>query len=108
MSHSPLHRPPRSPLRSLPRLRSLAGLRRLARPGLRGKASATAAACSAILLAGGLAAAALAAAPTAQAARAAHAAAAQAKAALSANWYESAPYYSTLDSNAPDVGQVMP
>ncbi len=28
-------------------------------------------------------------------------------AALSANWYESAPYYSTLDSAAPDLGQVM-
>jgi chitinase len=28
-------------------------------------------------------------------------------AALSANWYESAPYYSTLDSDAPDLGQVM-
>jgi chitinase len=27
--------------------------------------------------------------------------------ALSANWYESAPYYSTLDSDAPDLGQVM-
>jgi chitinase len=27
--------------------------------------------------------------------------------ALSANWYESAPYYSTLDSNGPDLGQVM-
>ena len=27
--------------------------------------------------------------------------------ALSNNWYESAPYYSTLDSSAPDVGQVM-
>jgi chitinase len=37
-------------------------------------------------------------------------AAAQARAqtvALTANWYESAPYYSTLDSNAPDPGQVM-
>ena len=31
----------------------------------------------------------------------------QAEAALSVNWYESAPYYSTLDSSAPDVGQVM-
>ena len=30
-----------------------------------------------------------------------------AAAALTANWYESAPYYSTLDSNAPDLGQVM-
>jgi chitinase len=28
-------------------------------------------------------------------------------AALTANWYESAPYYSTLDSNAPNLGQVM-
>jgi chitinase len=26
---------------------------------------------------------------------------------LSANWYESAPYYYTLDSAAPDLGQVM-
>ena len=63
--------------------------------------------CAAVLLAGGLAAAALAAAPTAQAARTAHAAAGQAKAGLSVNWYESAPYYSTLDSSAPDLGQVM-
>jgi chitinase len=30
-----------------------------------------------------------------------------ATAALSAGWYESAPYYSTLDSSAPDLGQVM-
>jgi len=28
-------------------------------------------------------------------------------AALGANWYESAPYYSTLDSGGPDLGQVM-
>jgi chitinase len=27
--------------------------------------------------------------------------------ALSGNWYESAPYYSVLDSDAPDLGQVM-
>ncbi len=27
--------------------------------------------------------------------------------ALSVNWYEAAPYYSTLDSSAPDLGQVM-
>jgi chitinase len=27
--------------------------------------------------------------------------------ALSVNWYESAPYYLTLDSDAPDLGQVM-
>src|SRR3984885_7778561 len=28
-------------------------------------------------------------------------------AALTVNWYESAPYYSVLDSDAPDLGQVM-
>jgi len=115
--HSPLRRPPRS---TAPR--PLARLRRLAPAGLHGKASAVTAACSAVLLTGGLAAAALAAAPTAQAAAptaqaaapsalaAAPGAATQAlakAAALSVNWYESAPYYSTLDSNAPDVGQVM-
>ncbi|HEY3956000.1 MAG TPA: carbohydrate-binding protein [Streptosporangiaceae bacterium] len=33
--------------------------------------------------------------------------AAAAPAALTANWYESAPYYSTLDPDAPDLGQVM-
>ena len=119
MPHSPLHRPPRPTAprllgglrkfpgrRSLAGPRSLAGLRRVVRPGLRGKASAVAAAGSAVLLAGGLAAAALAAAPTAQAARATHAAAAQAKAALSVNWYESAPYYSTMDSSV-DLSQAM-
>jgi chitinase len=30
-----------------------------------------------------------------------------ANSALSANWYESAPYYSVLDSNGPDLGTVM-
>src|SRR5581483_3094845 len=30
-----------------------------------------------------------------------------AAAALGANWYESAPYYSTLDSSGPDLGSVM-
>ena len=96
---------PHSPLRTTsPRLP--AGLRRLAWPGLRGRTSAVAATCSAVLLAGGLAAAALAAAPTAQAARATQGAAAQATAALPVNWYESAPYYSTMDSSV-DLGQVM-
>ena len=33
--------------------------------------------------------------------------AATAASALTANWYESAPYYYTLDSAAPDLGQVM-
>lgn len=32
---------------------------------------------------------------------------ASAASALTANWYESAPYYYTLDSAAPDLGQVM-
>jgi len=61
------------------------------------------AALAAVLLAGGA---------TAAVAAAAVAASAQvgqpsSVAALSANWYESAPYYSTLDSDAPDLGQVM-
>src|SRR5690348_15752745 len=60
------------------------------------------------LLAGGLAAGLLAGASAARAASAAPAAkAVPSVAALSANWYESAPYYSTLDSNAPSVSQVM-
>ncbi len=56
-----------------------------------------AAAFAAIILAGGATAAVAA---TVQAASAA-------STALTANWYESAPYYSTLDSNAPTVSQVM-
>jgi chitinase len=35
------------------------------------------------------------------------AAPAEAASALTANWYESAPYYYTLDSAAPDLGQVI-
>jgi chitinase len=53
---------------------------------------------SACLLAGGLSVAALAA-----ASGIAHAQ----TGALSVNWYESAPYYSVLDSDAPDLGTVM-
>jgi chitinase len=53
------------------------------------------AALAAILLAGAAAVAAVAAGP------------ASATAALTAGWYASAPYYSTLDSAAPDLGQVM-
>jgi chitinase len=56
-----------------------------------------ASAFSAVLLAGGATAAVAAAVQAAPAA----------STALTANWYESAPYYSTLDSNAPNVGQVM-
>jgi chitinase len=44
---------------------------------------------------------------TATTAGAAPAIALDSASALSANWYESAPYYSTLDSSAPDLGQVM-
>src|SRR5580698_9955611 len=56
------------------------------------------AALAAVLLAGGATAAVAASAQVGQA---------SSVAALSANWYESAPYYSTLDSAAPDLGQVM-
>ncbi len=80
MHASPLH---------LPRRLSWARLR--SRP-----AAAALAAAAAVVLAGGAAVGTLAA--TAQAAS---------DAALSANWYESAPYYSTLDSSAPDLGTVM-
>ena len=56
------------------------------------------AALAAVLLAGGATAAVAASAQTGQV---------SSVAALAANWYESAPYYSTLDSDAPDLGQVM-
>jgi chitinase len=86
---SPLHRP-----------------RRVAWPGLRSRtATAATAAVATVLLAGSVTAAMLASAASAQATSAAKTAASAS--ALSVNWYESAPYYSTLDSNAPDVGQVM-
>ena len=83
MHQSPLHRP-----------------RRLARRHTR-RSAATAATASvaAVLLAGGITAATLAVTSAAQATAG--------RAALSVNWYESAPYYSTLDSNGPDLGQVM-
>ena len=64
---------------------------------------AIAGAAAAALLASGIAAAT----PTAMAQAAPAAQAATSVAALSANWYESAPYYSTLDSSAPDLGSVM-
>ena len=80
MHASPLHLP-----------RRLAWARLRSRPG-----AAALAAASAVVLACGAAVGTLA--TTAQAASAA---------ALSANWYESAPYYSTLDSSAPDLGSVM-
>ncbi len=78
--------------------------RRLARAVFRSRpATAAIGSVAAALLASGIAAGTLAA--TAQASPAARTAASVA--ALSANWYESAPYYSTLDSSAPDLGQVM-
>ena len=75
---------------------------RTARAHLRWRLAA--AACAAVLLAG---AATVAAAAVVQAAPASTAAALAAKTttALTANWYESAPYYSTLDSDAPDLAR---
>jgi chitinase len=66
---------------------------------------------SALLAAAGAAAVAAVALPAggskgAAAGTTAHDAAAQVSA-LSANWYEGAPYYSVLDGNAPDLGTVM-
>ncbi len=87
MHQTPLH---------LPRRRARAVFR--SRP-----ATATIGAVAAALLASGVAAGTLAA--TAQASPTARTAASVA--ALPANWYESAPYYSTLDSSAPNLGQVM-
>ena len=83
MHQSPLHRP-----------------RRLARRDTRRRAAtAVTASVAAVLLAGGITAATLSITSAAQATAG--------KAALSVNWYESAPYYSTLDSSGPDLGQVM-
>jgi chitinase len=82
--------PVMSRTRSLPRAR--AGTSRLRGRG--GRLLAGAGAC--LLAAGGCAAVlATVSATSAQAA------------ALGNNWYESAPYYMTLDSSAPDLGQVM-
>jgi chitinase len=64
--------------------------------------TAAIAAAAAALLASGAAFGTLAATAQASAARTG-----ASTAALSANWYESAPYYSTLDSSGPDLGQVM-
>ncbi len=66
-------------------------------------AVAVAGAAAAALLTSGIAAATL----TAMAKAAPATQAAASVTALSANWYESAPYYSTLDSSAPDLGSVM-
>jgi chitinase len=81
-------------------------LHRRAWPGLHSRAGTGAiAAAATVLLAGSVSAAMLAVTSPAQATQAASTVAATS--ALSANWYESAPYYSTLDSDAPDLGQVM-
>jgi chitinase len=80
--------------------------RRMPWPALRSRAAtAVTASAATVLLAGSVSAAMLATASTAQATPAVSSAAEVS--ALSANWYESAPYISTLDSGAPDVGQVM-
>jgi chitinase len=97
---SPLDRPRRVAWPDRPPAARAAGV---PRPGLRGRAAI--ATGSALLLFGGTTGAALA---TASAADASPATVSVASvAALSTNWYESAPYYSTLDSDAPDLGQVM-
>jgi chitinase len=88
VQQSPLHRP-----------------RRGAWPGLRGKAATGAtAAFATVLLAGGMTAAMLASTTAAQATPTNRAVASTAP--LSVNWYESAPYYSTMDSSV-DLGSVM-
>jgi chitinase len=85
--------------------------RRRARPGQRTSAKFAATTFfAAVLVTGGVSAVVLASAgtPVSAATRtAASVSAVSAVAALSDNWYESAPYYSTLDSGAPDLGQVM-
>jgi chitinase len=63
--------------------------------------------CAAALLAGGGLMGAAAAAASATRPGAGQSQAVQPAAALSANWYESAPYYSTLDSSGPNLSQVM-
>jgi chitinase len=82
---------------------------RMTRPWPRRRAAtAVTAAAAAVLLGGSAAAIVAGAALTTTAAQAAPAAnLAAATPALSASWYESAPYYSTLDSSAPDLSQVM-
>jgi chitinase len=77
--------------------RSPLGLLRRA-PWARARWRTGAAALAAVLLIGGA---------TAAVASVTLSGSASAATALSANWYESAPYYSTLDSSAPDLGQVM-
>jgi chitinase len=94
--HQPPLDPPRTPR---PRLR-----RRTAQARLRWRAAGIASA--AVLLAGG-ATVAVAAVVQASTAATTTVSASAATTALTANWYESAPYYSTLDSDAPDLGQVM-
>jgi chitinase len=86
-----------------------AGSRAAARLRPRGRAAAAVTAAAATVLLGGGAAAAIGATLTTATAQAAPAAdnAPAAAGALSANWYESAPYYSTLDGNAPNLPQVM-
>jgi chitinase len=71
---------------------------RLAARVTRSRRSLTAYSATAVLAVGSLAGG---------AAILAHGAPAAAASGLTANWYESAPYYMTLDSNAPDLSQVM-
>ncbi len=87
-------------------LASAPSLRARARTATRGRAAAAViAAASTTLLAGGAAAVMLSVPSAASASSGARAA--PDTAALSANWYESAPYYSTLDSSGPSLPSVM-
>jgi chitinase len=89
----------RSRLIRSPLIRSRLARSRLARSRLaRSRRPATAAFAAGLLTAGGLAGG---------VAVLAHGAPADAAAALPVNWYESAPYLYTLDSDAPNVSQVM-
>jgi chitinase len=97
MSHSPLRLST-----SLGRIRSLA---RLTPPPLRGKVATAVTAVAATMLLGGSLTGAMVA--LSSSASAAPGAKAPDVTALSANWYESAPYYSTLDSSAPSLPSVM-
>ena len=110
--HQPPLEPPRTPrprlrrrtVRARPWRTVRAHPWRTAQARLRWRAAGIASA--AVLLAGGATVVVTAAVQASTAATATGSAAA-ATTALTANWYESAPYYSTLDSDAPDLGQVM-
>jgi chitinase len=101
---APRTRPPTPD--SVSRFRFLSRVKAAGVPRRRRMLSAVAAALMALAGAAGAAAAIAIPASAARDARLTAKNVAQASA-LTANWYESAPYYSTLDSSGPDLGQVM-